>query len=161
MGYNTDFNGELKIEPVLKPEDKLFLERFSNSRHMKRDVVKTIELFGQGNYGVEGEWFLDDKMNPDHTPDIVNYNCPPSTQPGLWCDFCPNEEGTALVWNGNEKTYDGLEWITYLVTNYLAPRGYVVNGRLDAFGEERGDVWAIVVKDNVVKHQLRGVVDVD
>lgn len=160
MGYNTDFHGKLSIEPILKPEDKKFLYDFSNSRHIKRDIDKLIKLYGPGEYGIDGEWFCDGNCSPDRDESILNYNMPPSTQPGLWCDFCPNEDGSALIWNGDEKTSNGLEWITYLVTKYLAPRGYLVNGRLDANGEEYGDFWAIVVKDNVVKHQLRLVVDV-
>lgn len=159
MGYNTEFYGQLNINPVLTLEDKEFLKKFSASRHVKRDTKKTIEIFGLGEYGTEGEWFLEVNHESGHTQDVINYNLPPSTQPGLWCDFEPNEDGSAIIWNQSENTYDGLEWITYLVTKYLVPRGYVVNGRFDANGEEHGDFWAIVVENNNVEYRCREIVD--
>jgi hypothetical protein len=70
--------------------------------------------------------------------------------PTYWCDLTINVDGTALVWNGNEKSYDMGEW-TKIVIDNLLPKDVIANGTLNASGEEAGDIWRIVVVDNVVK----------
>lgn len=76
--------------------------------------------------------------------------------PGIWCDLsvanvAPNT--TELSWNGSEKTYYLAEWIAYVIDHFLKPLGAVANGSLDASGEEPGDLWRILVEDNVVSTQ--------
>ena len=36
-------------------------------------------------------------------PDVKDYNRPPQGQPGLWCDWTPTDDGSAIRWNGTEK----------------------------------------------------------
>lgn len=69
---------------------------------------------------------------------------------GVWCNFVATKDGTAIKWNGNEKTYNGPEWIQVLIEKFVKPAGSVANGKLLAQGEEPGDVWWLIVKDNVV-----------
>lgn len=66
------------------------------------------------------------------------------------CKWAPTEDGTAIAWNGNEKFYYADLWLAYLVDTFLAPRGHVVNGVIEADGEEPDDLWRIEVRDNVV-----------
>jgi hypothetical protein len=77
--------------------------------------------------------------------------------PGYFCQWEPDAEGTVLEWDGGEKFYDAVEWMRYLIREFIAggrheyfttPR--TVNGTILAQGEEVGDVWRIVVIDNVV-----------
>ena len=56
----------------------------------------------------------------------------------------------------DEKFYYGLEWMQYLIDDILAPRGYICNGEIEAYGDDYDDVWKLVVTDNVVK-RLEGV----
>ena len=49
-------------------------------------------------------------------------------QPGLWCGWRPNEDGTVIEHDGGEKFYDYTEWIQYLVHHFLEPWGYKLNG---------------------------------
>lgn len=151
MGYQTYFYGEVEITPPLNPDEIAYLNKFANTRRMDRDRGP----YYVGNTGQGGQ---------DREPDIRDYNHPPKGQPGLWCQWIPSEYGTALVWDQNEKFYNATEWMTYLIDNFLkkgaSARGvdgferftfdHVVNGTINAEGEEQGDIWKIVVKDNVV-----------
>jgi hypothetical protein len=62
----------------------------------------------------------------------------------------PNEEGTAIEWDGGEKFYYYIEWITYLIDNFIGPWGYVLNGTVQWYGEDRDDIGMIIIKDNTV-----------
>lgn len=72
-------------------------------------------------------------------------------QPGLWCQWTPNDDGTAIVWDGGEKFYDYVEWIEYIIRNFLKPWGIVANGDVEWQGEEPADRGRIQVRDNVVR----------
>lgn len=65
-----------------------------------------------------------------------------------WCDWEVTADGAQLRWNGSEKSYCMEAWLELLISDVLAPAGHVLNGRVDAFGEERGDNWAMQVTDN-------------
>jgi hypothetical protein len=43
-----------------------------------------------------------------------------------------------------------VEWLDYLIENFLEPWGIKVNGEVEWQGEERDDRGLIVVKDNEV-----------
>jgi hypothetical protein len=143
MGYSTDFFGSFKLDRPLDEVTKTFLQKFAETRRMKRNI--------QG-YGVDGEFYVDGKgsFGQDHDATVVEYNQPPSTQPSLWCQWVPNAEGTEIEWDGSEKFYNYVEWIQYLIDRVLAPKDYVLNGEVEWQGEERDDVGIIVVKDNHV-----------
>jgi hypothetical protein len=80
--------------------------------------------------------------------------------PGYYCQWEPDAEGTALEWDGGEKFCDSVEWMRYLITNFIAggrheyfPTPRTVNGTILAQGEEASDVWRIIVVNNVVLKQ--------
>ena len=140
MGYSTDFDGEWKLNKPLDGETKTFLTKLANTRRMKRSGLDE-------KYGIEGEFFV----GQDSDDSVVDYNRPPCTQPSLWCQWIPNDEGTAIEWDGGEKFYDYIPWIEYLIENILAPRGYVLNGDVSWNGEESSDFGIIRIENNVVK----------
>lgn len=72
-------------------------------------------------------------------------------QPGLWCQWTPNEDGTAIVWDEGEKFYEYIPWIQYLLDHFLKPWGYVLNGTVNWEGEESGDIGVIRITNNVVE----------
>lgn len=150
MGYTTDFNGTLKLNKQLSQEDKTFLTKLAETRRMARNVE---------GFGVEGEFYVDGGgvFGQGQEDNIIDHNRPPSTQPGLWLQWVPTEDGMGIEWDGGEKFYNYVEWLEYLIENILAPRGYVLNGEIDWAGEESGDLGRIVVKDNIVT-TLRGTV---
>jgi len=144
MGYTTDFKGTLKLNKPLTEEDNTFLVNLNKSRRMKLKV--------DTKYGVEGEFYVNDDLSQWGKSDkVVDNNTPPSTQPGLWCQWVPTKDGLGLEWDGGEKAYNMEDWIFYIINKYLAPRGYVLNGVVEAYGEDTGDIWAIKVEDNIVR----------
>lgn len=144
MGYTTEFEGAIAIHPPLTVAEFTYLKAFANTRHMKR---------GKGPYHV-GE---------ERGSDVIDQNSPPDGQPGLWCHWIPNEDGTALVWDGGEKFYHATEWMQYLLDHFLGPNakavgkvkgitgGHTLTGIIEASGEERGDIWHIVVTNGRVE----------
>lgn len=144
MGYTTDFGGRFELDKPLAPKMKKFLTLLNETRRMKRNVDEA--------FGIEGEFFVfgtgDYGQNNDST--IVDFNQQPSTQPSLWCQWVPNEDGTAIEWDGGEKFYAYSEWLFYIINKILAPNGYTLNGTVVWQGEETGDVGKIHVVDNVV-----------
>ena len=144
MGYTTDFEGSFNITPVLSQKDNEFLTKFSGTRRMARSVGP--------EYGIEGEFYVDGTgwAGQDSDTTVINYNRPPGTQPGLWCQWIPTDDGCELIWDGGEKFYNYVEWLDYLIDKILAPRGYTLNGECQWFGEERDDVGVIIVKNNKV-----------
>ncbi len=72
-------------------------------------------------------------------------------QPGLWCQWVPNDDGTVIEHDGREKFYEYTAWIEYLIHHFLGPWGYKLNGDVYWDGEESDDKGLIEIKDNVVK----------
>lgn len=145
MGYTTDFSGAFQLNKPLTVKDFTFLQKLNETRRMARNV-------DESKYGVEGEFYVDGGgvYGQAQEANIIDFNRPPRTQPGLWCQWTPNEDGTAIEWDGGEKFYNYVEWIKYLIEKILAPRGYVLNGEVNWYGEDSYDVGVICIKDNVV-----------
>jgi hypothetical protein len=149
MGYTTDFSGSIAIEPPLNQQEIDYLNKFSGTRRMSCE---------QGPYYVGRGGFA----GQDHGPDVRDYNRPPVGQPGLWCQWVPTADGSAIEWNGGEKFYDSEEWMAYLIGHFLKPgaaasaelsflqANHTLNGTIKAQGEDMDDRWKLVVKDNVV-----------
>ena len=122
MGYTTRLYGQFKIQPPLKPEHQAYLLAFSDSRRVNRNAELTAKLDDpirvaaglpvghDGGYFVGA--FVDGTPAPEHDltgDDITDYNHPPEGQSGLWCQWVPTDEGTAIQWNGAEKFYGYIE----------------------------------------------------
>ncbi len=145
MGYTTDFNGEFKLNKKLDDKTHEFLKKFAETRRMQRNLGP--------EYGVEGEFFVDGEgfAGQDKDDSVMDYNKPPRTQPGLWCQWTPSEDGMSIGWDGGEKFYCYVEWLNYIIKNFLAPKGYILNGDVEFQGEDNGDFGVIRVINNVVK----------
>jgi len=132
MGYTTEFDGTIEVVPPLSSEDAEFLVAFSDERH----------------------------EDPD---DAVIY-------PGIWCNWAPVTQhswvtgarghktpvktyGAGIGWNEAEKFYSSAEWMKYIIDKFLAPKGYVLNGVIEAQGEDPEDRWKLLVEDNKVLTQ--------
>lgn len=161
MGYTTDFWGEFKVEPALKPEHAAYLKKFNETRRMKRNADEAEKLADPVReaaclpIGPEGSFFVGGLgwAGQDEDPSIVEYNDPPVGQPGLWCQWQSNEDGTAIEWDGGEKFYYYTEWLEYIIENFLYPWGYVLNGEVQWQGEESDDMGKLVVKNNEVSEK--------
>lgn len=146
MGYTTEFSGSFELNKPLSPKMKEFLTKLAETRRMGR--------MQHPIFGIEGEFYVgahnDGQMGQSHSEDVIDHNTPPSTQPGLWCQWIPNEDGTAIEWDGGEKFYSYTEWLMYIIHKILAPNGYILNGHMTWQGEETGDVGEIYVENNKV-----------
>lgn len=146
------FRGELglpyvkKIIPITTAQDKKIKSLEANGftvtpPAIKNETVRTaVEIYGQN-----GEFYVGDE-------DIAvgDYNTPPKGQPGLWCQWII--ENGELKWDGGEKFYNYVEWLQYLIKNFFAPWGVILNG------EDRNDVGMIVVTDNKVTTKVGEIV---
>jgi hypothetical protein len=147
MGYTTDFEGQFDLDKPLDLETLTFLKKFAQTRRMARNVGP--------EYGVEGELYIDGSgdFGQGQDANIIDFNRAPSTQPGLWCQWVPTDDGLHIEWDGGEKFYAYAEWLDYIIRNILEPRGYVLNGTVQWQGEESSDVGRIVVRNNLVATQ--------
>ncbi len=123
----------------------------------------------QRRYGKQGQYYLGpdetSELPPDNEYHYGNHDF--DGQPAFgrqgW-DYYPKDH--TIRWDGNEKFYCYPEWITLLVREVLAPRGYIVNGSVEYenranqydsnhFDEktrnERNDVWGTIeICNNVI-----------
>lgn len=160
MGYTTDFYGEFDVSPVLTPKHYAYLTAFAGTRRMKRNAALTAALPDPLReavglpVGPEGAFYVDaaatSYRGQSTTADVVDSNNPPADQPGLWCQWVPGFGGAGIEWDGGEKFYRYVEWITYLIDTFLKPWGYTVKGEVEWQGEDREDRGKIVVENNEV-----------
>lgn len=160
MGYTTTFSGQVNVVPPLNQAEIDFLNAFAATRRVQRTRGpyyvgdRGCGVFSPGRRGIDGE------------TDVTNMNRPPEGQPGLWCQWIPTDDGTAIQWDCGEKFYDSEEWMQYLIDHFLKPGAeasksgdpqfagftfdHVCNGEIEAAGESGDDFWLLVVKDNDV-----------
>jgi hypothetical protein len=158
MGYTTDFDGEFTLDKPLDAVQASYLKKLAETRRMKRDPAIAVTLpdpvrkavglpiGDEAGYFVGGEDF----MGQEKDKSVLDYNKPPTGQPGLWLQWEPSDDGTAIVWNEAEKFYDYTAWLKYLIDNFLAPWGYTLNGEVEWQGEDSEDKGILGVKDNKV-----------
>lgn len=108
-------------------------------------------------YGVDGEFYFIGKglLGQDREDNIVDYNRPPSTQPGLWCQWELVHDQDCdewfIQWDGGEKFYNYIEWLEYIIEKVLKPEGLVLQGEITWQGEDRSDMGKIEVSSNVIR----------
>ena len=159
MGYTTYFNGALTFNKEVTPQLKEYINRFSSTRRMSRDVEKIKEIYPNwkelcffGDLGEKGEFFAPRSKNYGHDDDdsILDYNgFRESVHPGLWCQWIINDDNE-LVWDEGEKFYNYIEWLEYMIEKFFKPLGYILNGEIDWDGESSDDTGRIVVSNNEV-----------
>jgi hypothetical protein len=91
-----------------------------------------------------GDWELREKLQAELNKDKRR-------QPGLWLQWVLDEEGTELAWDGNEKFYNYIEWLEYLIQHFFEPWGIKLNGEITWVGEDTSDTGMIKVTDSVVE----------
>jgi len=176
MGIHTEFTGAIRIVPQIREPLASRLSEWLELRHMRRNVSaleelyplgaerKAHTLFGDGNFGEEGEFYLPEQTKdfeiwrhdyqedslPEGLTDMMAFNYQPKNCPNLYCDLAlaHNEDGTCsyLGWNGAEKSYNIPEWLE-LLAGYLVPLGYHLDGTLFADEEFGCMFYYIHVQD--------------
>lgn len=157
MGYSTDFIGGFKLDKAANAEQINYINTFSSTRRMTRNPDELFKLYNgefgfKGKYGIEGEYFAREDGDFGQTKDssIISYNSHPSTQPGLWCQWILSEDGTELIWDDNEKLYNYVNWLKYLIDNFFTVWDIKLSGEIKYQGEDMEDRGLISVVDNLV-----------
>lgn len=96
MGYSTDFWGSLSLSRQLTDVEKNYINKLSETRRMKRDVNKLMEMFNgefghptpksntpEGIYGRDGEYFVGGGgfAGQDNDESVLDYNHQPGSIP--------------------------------------------------------------------------------
>ena len=144
MGYTTEFKGKFSLNKELDNVTFEFLNQLANTRRMKRNLPEI--------YGYEGEFFTEGTgyRGQDRVENVIDFNNPPYAQPGLWCGWIPTKDRLSIEWDGGEKFYGYIEWIEYIISKILAPRGYILSGVVKWRGEDFDDIGEISIIDNMV-----------
>lgn len=161
MGYNIYYEGKIKIDKPLDDETYNIIMGLSESRRMTWDADK-LERDGiakKSEIGEVGEFFFGHKdmefrqLKEFEKKYILNCNCPPGSQPSLNGVWIVTNDRMGLVWNRNEKSYGGHNWLKYIVEKILKPKGYNAEGIINWFTEEYvyDNRWHTIVKGNSVR----------
>jgi hypothetical protein len=175
MGYTTDFDGVFLLDKPLKQKHAKYLTAFAQTRRMKRDEDITseredpIRVAAGLPVGKDGGYFVgeDGYMGQNMGMGVIGHD-QPEGQPGPWCQWVPlhsehpystpdiededeDWEGFDCIgWDQGEKFYHYVEWLNYIINNFLEPWGYTLNGEVTWDGEDVGDIGVIEVCDNSI-----------
>lgn len=161
MGYDTTFSGVLTFTKPLTFGQIDYINTFSRTRRVSRDVNKLKELYGgaygfNGSYGLWGGYFARDDgfygQKDDGT--VTDSNSPPG-QPSLWCHWIVDNMGTTLMWDGNERFYRYVAWLNYLIAHFFNVWDTQLNGTIKWQGEDDED-WGVI---RVVNSQVTIVIE--
>ena len=158
MGYTTEFIGSFTVQPVLRPEHAEYLRKFAGTRRMKRDPGKAntlpdpVRVHAGLPIGAEGGYFVGGTgyFGQGEDVSIQDFNEPPTGQPYLWCKWAPSQNGSAIEWDGSEKFSNYIEWLKYILSHFLIPWGYDLDGTVHWAGEDDDDKGTIYVRSNTV-----------
>jgi hypothetical protein len=73
--------------------------------------------------------------------------------PSYYCQWEMQDDKQTIQWDEEEKFYEYIKWIEFIICKILKPAGYKLSGRVTWQGEEIGDVGVIVIKDNSLDTQ--------
>jgi len=161
MGYNIYYEGSIELDKPLDYETYSIIMGLARTRRMRWDADKLEQdgIAKKSEIGYWGEFFFGvQDMKPKQKQEfeaqyVIDHNCPPPGQPELWGVWTVTIDRLGLVWNRNEKSYGGHEWLKYLVKSILVPRGYYPKGIINWFTEGHWyeNKWHTVVEGKSVR----------
>jgi len=168
MGYYTELSGKFTLDRPLSSEHRVYLEEFNKTRRMARTVKAARKLPDPVReaaglpLGVDGAFYvggsseiLQIKRGESYSAACkragVRPNRPPKGQPSLRCPWVPSADGSAVIWDDVEKPDEYVEWLEYLVANFLVPWGYRIDGEVHWRGDDSDDRGTIFVKRNQIE----------
>ena len=123
MGHTTDFIGHVDIEPALNQDEIEYLTAFGLTRHFDRP---------DGPYAVSGNPMAAQDQERASV-DTVTYSSLGPGKPQLYCQWVPCLDGCCLSFDGNEKFYQPVAWMRYLIQHFLKPGALASKSGLPAF----------------------------
>jgi len=171
VGYSTYFGGSFQVKfPDKETRDEVvdLVNCMADTRRVARDMSKLKDKLDKPIewYGTDGEFYCGDSGGSYTTDDdsILNPNVPPGDQPGVYLQwiFVPNEKDSdveaTLEADNEENFYNYIEWLEYIIERILKPRGAVMNGSVQWYGDEREDIGTITVKNNILTEKQAEIV---
>lgn len=165
MGYNIYYEGIINLDTPLDDKTHEIITGLAETRRMFWNVNKLDEdgIAKKDEIGFGGEFFFGikglrgRKLKEFESKYVIDYNCPPWGQPALWGVWIVTDDRKGLIWNRNEKSYCGHEWLKYIVKRILIPRGYYPRGIINWFteGSMYDNKWHTVVDGKSVR-KFRG-----
>jgi len=132
-------SGDLFLDKEFEDRHYDYLFAFSNTRRIVRDLDS---IDPKSDYlriavglplGQECEFYTGAFCKKGKRSKIKDYNASPSTVPSLWCAWQPNKNGFSPSF---ENGIDVLApWLKYLISNFIQPWGYILNGKVKAVVE--------------------------
>ena len=162
MGYTTNFEGELSINPPLDEAQVAYINKFSETRRMIRNARVLIDTEKYPDplreavgleLGEDGQYYVgsdNDSCYNGKDKSIIDSNMPSKHQPGLWCNWIVSDQGDRLMWNGGEKFYYYVRWLQYLINHFFVKWSRILNGDIKWQGEDINDKGIITVVNNQV-----------
>ena len=154
MGLHTDYLGSLRIQPPLSLAEVDFLKGFHRTRHCGDRAGLDVVTHPTDN---------------DPADDVASSNRVAVGMPGLWCPWTCCDEGCCLRWDQCEKPYAPDRWLRYLIDTFLRPGAalaadpaaravgltfdHVLSGMFVGERRETAELFALAVKDNVVRRR--------
>ena len=83
-------------------------------------------------------------LEANYDPDSIQ-----GEHPRSYMQWVPTQSLDHIVYDGNEKFYEYVDWMKWLV-NYLKSIGITADGEIDWSGERAGDTGTIVVANSEV-----------
>lgn len=160
MAFGMTWRGHLLLDRPLSSAQRKYLYAFHQVHRaradeaqlaLRPDLLRTavgLPVGPEGAYYVGLELEFED---PVRALAMVEQE-PPVGQPSLLCPWMPTEDGHELILDKRHDCVRILEWLQYLLTHFLIPWGYVLNGELHVMAkiEEDLDCSVIRVEENVV-----------
>lgn len=128
-------NGEFFATPMLMPEEcfteSLFSKPLKNYLNQKAP-----------------EGYVFNPVGQDEDDSVIDNDRPAGRCPGLWCDW--RLKGQDIEWSGAEKFYSYVDWLEYILDNFMTPNGIYYSGEIEWQGEDEEDRGIIKVRKNIV-----------
>lgn len=172
MGYTTTFEGHVTIDPPLNEHEREYINRFSQTRRMDRDKGPYYANPGTDGVGQDHEADIRDYNRPPagqpglwckwevtedgraiqwsgaekfyDSPEWMQYLIDHFLKEGavVQRELLKRERSGIVLPNAVDDGLGDFDDFTF---------DHVVNGEIDAYGEEPGDIWRLVVTNNQVE----------
>ena len=160
MGYDTEFEGSFKLSRRVTPDEFDYMRRFNFTRHEAFDVDKLIAEFGDSRglkglgYGERGEYYV--SVSDDYCPREERCVLRGASDKSSWCHWKLTDDGTRLVWDEGEKTYDYIHWLR-VVIRILTHWGITLSGSVNWHGSDEYDDGNIaLIKNRMIVTTIGG-----
>jgi hypothetical protein len=77
----------------------------------------------------------------------------PTGAPDAYLQWELSDDGSRLEWDGNEKFYHYVDWLTWLIAEWFRPRGYTLSGSVKYQGDDVGDMGELSIADGIVTQE--------